>query len=314
MSRSMFALAVLSLPALALEAQSTAEWRETARKAEAEYRALRDSMLQGDSTVQEVARKGDLVLGASNDLRTVSLAAFARLVQVRDRWFGGRSPSPHGFRIVIREYPSDDGRQHATRMVVLSGLPDSGMAIRIDRMARSSEVGDVLLDLYGEMMIGSLPPAIREWLGLLPPLSMSERERKHLVMYAVTTGTGAAQRACLSGLPSDCLYALGLAGPSRSEPGRRYGEFLRSDVLLTALGLRRDGWDRLRTAGAEEPIAALAEAAGVSADSLIHYWLANTLATRPTEGPLGVTVGLSTIGWIALLLAGAMLGGRSRWV
>lgn len=314
MSRSTFLLAVLSLSALSLEAQSTAEWREIARKAEVEYRALRDSMLQGDSTVQEVARKDDLVLGASIDLRAVSLAAFDRLVQLRNRWFGGLSPSPHGFRIVIREYSSDDGRQRTTGTVVLSGLPDSGNAIRIDRMARPSEVGDVLLDVYGEMMIGSLPSVIREWLGLPPPLSMSERERKHLVMYAVSTGTGAAQRGCLSGITQDCLYALGLAVPDRPEPGRKYAELLRTDVLDAALGFRPDAWNRLRTTDAKEPLAALAEAAGVSADSLIHYWLAHTLATRPTEGLLGIRLGLSTIGWIALLLVGAVLGGRSRWV
>lgn len=315
MSRPIILLAALSLRALALEGQRASEWRETARRAEAEYRALRDSMLQGDSSVREVARKDDLVIGASADLGTPARDAFGQLIRIRERWFSGQSPVPDGFRIVLRERAYDPaGQIRSNGLVVLSGLPDSGSAIRMDRIAWRGQIGDMVLDSYGEMMIGSLPPGVRAWLDPAIPLSLPEGERRHLVMYAVATGTGASQRGCLLGVAEDCLYALGLARPHREEPGGRYAGLLRTDFLLAALELRPDAWKRLQLAGDKEPILGLSEAAGIPADSLARHWLKGILATRSTEGLLGVRMGLSAIGWIALLLAGMVLGGGSRWV
>jgi len=314
MSRLIGLLAVLSLHPLALDAQSAAQWRETARKAETEYRALRDSMLQGDSSVQEVSRKDNLVLGASAGLQTISRAAFDRLTKARDRWFSGAATFPNGFRIVLREDSGDpaDLRRHGT--VVLSELPDSGNALRMDRTTRHSQIADILLDIYGEMLVGSLPPALRDWLGSGIPLSLPERERKHLVMYAVATGAGPTQRGCLSGIAADCLKALGLSGAPGNDQSGQYAGLLRVDFLLSLLELRPDTWGRLRMADGKTPLEAISRATDVSADSLARRWLKSTLTTRPPEGVVGVRMGLSALGWIALFLAGAVLGGRSRWV
>ena len=57
-----FALAIA--PALC-SAQQGAAWRDSAQRLNAATTALRDSMLQGDSTAAEVARRGDLVIAAS---------------------------------------------------------------------------------------------------------------------------------------------------------------------------------------------------------------------------------------------------------
>lgn len=304
--------ALLSASAVSLSAQEAARWRDTARRVEAEYRALRDSMVQGDSTVREVARSGDLVVGASDDLRRIAQLALDRIGLIRRRWFGGGFPFEAGFRIVIREQTED--RTRPATMVVLSGLPDSGTAPRMDRTVPRRLIESTLVDLFGEMMLGVLSPTAREWLDGGIPLSMTEQEREHLVMYAVATGTGRSQQACLSGSVADCRYALGLGGSSREAPGNKYASFLRGDLLLHALELRPDSWERLRTSTVGEPMALLAEASGIPPDSLIRRWFQSTLSSRPTHGPIETDAGLSALGWIGLLLFAALFGGRSRWV
>lgn len=305
--------ALLCTSAASLPAQEAARWRDTATRVEAEYRALRDSMVQGDSTVRDVARSGDLVVGASDDLRRIAQRALDRIVSIRKRWFGGRFPSEAGFRIVIRSQAGDDPTRAAS-MVVLSGLPDSGSAPRMDRSVPRSQIEATLVDVFGEMMLGVLSPTTREWLDGGIPLSMSEQEREHLVMYAVATGTGNSQRACLSGSVADCRYALGLGSPPREAPGNKYAAFLRGDLLLHALELGPDSWERFRSSTAAEPMARLAEASGLPPDSLIRRWFQSTLSSRPTHGPIETGAGLSALGWIGLLLFAALFGGRSRWV
>jgi hypothetical protein len=312
MSRSGLAVALLCLHALTLHAQEAAQWREATRLAEAEYRAVRDSMLQGDSTVREVARSGDLVVAASDDLRRIAQSALDRVALARKRWFGGRLPSEGGFRIVISQQTEDPTRPHS--MVVLSGLPDSGQASRMDRTVRRDQIEATLVDVFGEMMIAALPPAIRKWLDGAVSLSMPEPERRHFAMYAMATGTGLSQRACLSGSVLDCLYALGLGSPPRNEPGGAYAAYLRGDLLLTTLELQPEAWDRLRMSNASEPSVALVQAAGLTADSLIDHWLRVTTLSRPRAGLLGAGMALTVLVWIGLTFMGALLGGKSRWV
>lgn len=305
--------ALLGASAATLSAQDAAQWRDTVRRVEAEYRALRDSMVRGDSTVREVARSGDLVIGASGDLRRIAQLALDRIALVRKRWFGGGSPSEAGFRIVIREqageYPT-----RAPNMVVLSGLPDTGKAPRMDRTVPRREIEATLVDIFGEMMLGTLPQITRAWLDAPIQLSVSEKEREHLVMYAVATGTGPSQRGCLSGRVAACRSALGLGDAASQEGERKYPAFLRGDFLLHALELRPDSWERLRQATGGEPIGMLSEAGGLPPDSLIRRWLEATLASRPTHGPIERGAGLSALGWIGLLLFATLLGGKSRWV
>ena len=315
MCKSFVVLMLLSIRTVSLPAQDAAQWRDAARRAEAEYRALRDSMVQGDSTVREVARKNDLVLGASENLRAVSRAAFDRLLMIRERWFSNQSPSASGFRIVLRVRPQDPSRLNQTiGLVVVAGLPDNDNAVRIDRIAFRDQIEHTLLDLYGEMMFSSLPPAIQSWLGGTIPLSMSVQERKRLTMYAIATGTGGSQRACRAGSAADCLYVLGLGEAASPDPGAFYAALLRSDLLFSVLDLQSSGWTRLQASTDRGPLEALVSAAGIPSDSLVRYWLGSTLSSRPRVGPLEVKSGIGAIGWIGVLLLAVLLGGRSRWV
>ncbi|MGQ0702057.1 MAG: hypothetical protein ACT4PM_02860 [Gemmatimonadales bacterium] len=135
----------------ALPAQRAGAWRDSAQRLAIALEALRDSLLEGDSTVLEVARREDLVISAREDLRGSATNALDRLVAVRRRWFGGlgASPSPSGFRIVLRIPPRLDGD---FGVVVLTGLPDTGAATRAERVTRRGELAEALIDVCGEMM------------------------------------------------------------------------------------------------------------------------------------------------------------------
>ncbi|HLG05753.1 MAG TPA: hypothetical protein VI383_06365, partial [Gemmatimonadales bacterium] len=209
-------LFLLSAPPAALGAQPAPVWQDSAGRLRARLEALRDSMFQGDSTVEEIERRGDLTLGASPGSRAAAGPALSRLVAARERWFGGASPSPDGFRIVLRSAPSED----RTYTIVVAGLPDTGRAPRSERpVLRSRQLAESLIDLYGEMMYQSAGPGLLKWLDLPLPLSLPDQERRYLAMYAVVTGTGRAQRGCVAGRLGDCAYVLGLRPPETEEPG-----------------------------------------------------------------------------------------------
>ncbi len=316
MSRSALRSGLLILLALpgALAAQSARTWQDSTAKLAAELRALRDSMLEGDSTIEEVARRGDLTISASQHLRAEAAEALEKLVAARTRWFGGATPSPSGFRIVLEPGNASPEREAEPGLVVLSGAPDSGHAPRARRVIRSREFGVGLVDQFGEMMYQSGGARLLRWLELAPPLSMPDHERRHLAMYTVMTGTGSAQRECVAGRLDDCAYVLGLGPPTRGEPGGAYPPFLRADLLLATLELGGPGaWERLRAASTDSLDAVLSAAAGIPFDSVLARWRDGIFAFRPTDRLIEVPRVLFAVGWTGVLLLAALAGGLSRW-
>jgi hypothetical protein len=298
----------------AARAQSATVWRDSAQRLSVHLLALRDSLLDGDSTVREVARRSGLVLGASPRMRSQGLDGLARVGEARRRWFGAALPSPNGFRIVLR---SDNGRyglparSRQVDVVVLSGLPDSGPSRRTQRNVADGRLADQLVDLYAELMFQSGGPELRRWMDLGAPVSQPDRERRAVAMYILVTGATPAERGCLLGSLEDCAAALALraAGPGTSG---YYPPFVRVDLLLTALELGGPGaWERLRNAGGSGMEAALASAAGMPTDSLLSRWRRGLLALRPGDSPLEAEVVLVGLVWTAGLLVAAL--GLSRW-
>ena len=297
-------------------AQPAQRWRDSALGLERQVRALRDSLLQGDSTVVEVARRDDLVIGASEPLREAAAAALERFIGERSRWFGGASPSPGGFRIVLRSDLSSSlevgGLPQELATVVLAGLPDSEGAVRVQRSVVRRRIAENLIDAYAEMMYASAGPVLLEWLQSFPPVSIPEQERQQLAMYALVTGTGRAQRRCVAGALAACAAALGLRAPTDRESGGGYTPIVRADLLLTTLELGGSAaWTRLREAEGELVETALAAAAGMPADSLLARWRSGLLTLRPTEAPVTLPGVLLALGWTAGLLLGAL--GVARW-
>lgn len=306
-----YALCVMATP---LAAQSAQQWQDSAHRLSEQVRALRDSLLQGDSTVREVARHGDLVIGASESLRQAASAALLRFVEARRHWFGDASPSPGGFRIVLRATEQEASFRPPAEWaaVVLAGMPDSGNSARQERQVRRSEIAEVLIDIYAEMMWPETGPAIAKWLQQPPPLSMGENNRRVAAMYGLVTGTGSAQRACVSGVLADCAYALWLRESSGQNPGGGYSVFLRADLLLTALELGGSGaWARLSGARDSSVASALAAAAAMPIDSLLARWRSQLLAFRPISAPLGISGAGLALAWTVLALLSAL--GVSRW-
>jgi hypothetical protein len=300
----------------AATAQRPEQWRDSALRLEVQVRALRDSLLQGDSTVAEVTRRDDLVIGASEQLRGTAAGALQRFIRARARWFGGATPSPAGFRIVLRS-DATGGRDEwwltaQMETVLLAGLPDSAGAMRTQRNVARRRIADNLIDLYGEMMYASAGPALLTWLESVPPLSMPDQERRHLAMYALVTGTGKAQRGCVAGDLADCASALTLGAPTGMESAHGYAPIVRADLLLTALELGgARGWGRFRQAAGQPIATALAAAAGMPADSLLAHWRSGLLVLRPSDTPVSLKQVLVAVGWTAGLLLGAM--GVARW-
>lgn len=308
-------LALLLFAAPSVTAQTATQWRDSAITLSARVRALRDSLLQGDSTVREVARSGDLVIGASETLRGAAREALEQFVQVRQRWFGSATPAAGGFRIVLRREARRryDGGIGEWSTLVLAGLPDTGNSVRTQRNVQRNEIVQGLIDLYGELMWASVGIEVVRWLDLAPPLSMNEKQRRSIAMYALVTGTGAAQRGCVAGNLDDCGYVLALLPPKAANPGGSYLPFVRTDLLLTALDLGGPGaWARFRAASGPRVDAALAAAAGMPLESLLGRWRSQLLALRPTDAPIQGRGALLALGWTAALLLGAL--GLSRWV
>ena len=202
--------------------------------------------------------------------------------------------------------------------MILVELPDSGAALRADRMMPRREINDpdavagALLEEFGRTMYGAAGAALHKWLPTEPPFHMPEHERRVATMYGFVIGPGSAQRACVSGRIVDCGYSVGLRPPVRPDPGGGYSEFVRADLLLTALEIGGPGaWRRLRAVSAEGVEAQLSAAAGMPADSLLSRWRERLLAIKPTESPLAVGGVFLMIGWTAVILLGAL--GVARW-
>jgi hypothetical protein len=305
------AVSVLLCPAPALAQQATA-WRDSAQRLGVAVRALRDSMLQGDSTTVEVGRRGDLVIAASVADRSTALDALAAFAQVRDRWFKGGLPSPDGFRIVLRNQqgtgPAPDQQDG---MIVLSALPDTGQSIRVQRQSWQSNAAQSLIDRYGEMMIASVAP-LALWIEEPPPLSMAETERRQLSMYAFVTATGSLSRNCVSGDLAACRFAMDIEHAPSTSTDAAFPKFMRADFLYYTLDTGGPGaWNRLHGAAGGGLEAGLAAAAQMPIDSLVAHWRSSLLALRPTTVTISMRTALLALTWSSVLLLGAL--GASRW-
>ncbi|MGH7522795.1 MAG: hypothetical protein ACREK8_00625 [Gemmatimonadales bacterium] len=310
---ALIALAMLTFAPRAVFAQSAAAWRDSSARLFTLERALRDSMVRGDSTTQEVARNGNLVIAASPNDRTVARDALRQFAASSNRWFGGAMPAADGFHIAVRTEAGSGGfgRPREIGAVVLAGLPDTGTAARLDRTAPPSDVSSVLIDAYATMMWGSVPH-LRLWLDFDPRLSTPEVENRQFAMYALVTATGHGQRECAEGNLTVCAYALLLRQPPTGVPALVMAATMRADLLFTALRLGgSQAWTRLRAADDSGIEPELAAAAGMPIDSLLAKWRGELLALRPTEMPLTTSNGIAVICWSVALLLGAL--GASRW-
>lgn len=310
---------LLGMLATTAGAQAAPVWRDTVQRLSGEYHALRDSVVDKDSTVAEVARWDGMVISASPRERTAAWAALDYFSARRDRWFGRALPSPAGFRIAVR---TNWGRNLFSRRgdygdrydgsVVLTGLPDSAGAVRLDRTSRLKEVGEQLFTAYSEMMFPTLGASAGKWLKDPPPFHLTDNARRYLAMYAVMTSTGKAERGCVDGRLDFCAYALWLRPAPAPELTGAYPQVVRADLFLTALDIGGpEAWARIVAARPEGPEAALTAAAGIPADSVMVRWRDGIMTLRPDEKPLHLRGALLAAGWTAVLLAGTL--GVSRW-
>lgn len=297
------------------QARPAAEWRDSALRLTRELRALTDSMLKGDSTVQEVTRDDRLVIGATAGLRREAFSAFARIQGLRRRWFSDALPSPPGFHIALTsvdQVPAGSLGRGARQSMVLSSLPEVDASEGWTRVVPRDRFVETVVDLYAELMWVSAGPHLRRWLDPAPPLSMPESERRYIAMYAFVTGSSRAQRSCAAGDLADCAYALGLRAPAVADAGAQFAAFLRTDLLLTALEAGGPGaWGRFRDHVGLELEPALAAAANMPLDSLLSRWRGDLLALRPVTSPIELRGALLAVLWGAALGLGAL--GISRW-
>jgi hypothetical protein len=299
-------------------AQGQPVWRDSVQRLSVAYRALRDSLVDTDSSVVEVSRRDGLVISASPKERATALEALEYFAARRARWFGGAVPSRAGFRIVARTTSGGSallGPIFGDRYdgsVVLTGLPDSAGAARLDRAVRLKEVSEQLFTAYAEMMFPTLGAATGKWLKDPPPFHMTDNARRYQAMYAVMTSTGKAERGCVDGHLDFCAYAFWLRPAPSPELTGAYPRLVRADLFQAALDLGgSDAWARIVAAEPESPLAALEAAAGMPADSVIARWRTGIMTLRPDEKPLHFRGVLLAAGWTAVLLAGTL--GVSRW-
>lgn len=203
------------------------------------------------------------------------------------------------------------GDRDSVGIVMLSGGPDTGKAVRTQRTVSPSNVANGLIDRYGEMMIESVP-ALAAWIGNPPPLSQGEKERRDQVMYAFVTATGAIQQRCAAGGLVACHVALNIRHIEGRENGGRYSPFVRTDLLYFALDAGGTGsWSRLRAAADSGVPAMLGAAARMPADSVIARWRGNLLELRPATAVLTPGSAILSATWVGILLLGAL--GASKW-
>jgi hypothetical protein len=300
-------------------AQDSLIWRDSVATLGRVMQALADSLRTGDSTVVEVSRAQGLVLRASREIGSPAARTLERFLESKRLWFGPAVPSEDGFRILLRDY-GDYGRG-AGRLPLsleLAGLPDSDELTRVFRGVSRRVIGNpdsassTLLFEFGKLMLASTSGSLRKWLRDPLPLHLSDQDRKLAAMYAFVIGAGASQRDCVAGSLADCAYVLGLRPTVRAGAGGGYPEFLRGDLLLTALQTGGEGaWERLRLASARMLSDQLSEAAGLPLDSLLARWRSGLLALRPTDQPFTARQAVATALWGIMLLAAAL--GISRW-
>lgn len=307
------ALALLLAPGVC-SAQHGAAWRDSAQRLYTAAAALKDSLLQGDSTAAEVARRGDLAISASPNQTRNALDALTRFIEARTRRFNDAvSPSPAGFRIVMRTQ-TFNGRYNArdsAGVVILSGGPDSATSVRTERGTSSNDLTTRMIDQFGEMMIASVPQ-LSAWMETPPPMSMNDRDRRDQVMYTFVTAMGPIERRCVAGGLVACKVALGIRKIDGPENGGRYSPFIRADVLYFALNLGGPGaWSRLRASSDSGVEAMLSAAAKMPADSVLARWQRGLLALRPVVAVVPMSSGLIAIAWTLVFLAGAL--GASKW-
>lgn len=319
MSRALgFALLVGAVLTREARAQDATAWRDSVQRIANEIRALQDSLLEQDSTVQEVQRRGSLVVSASSRNHARAIQALEALETVQTRWFGGASPYPDGFRIVLntieeRGIFSGFSRSSAGQgKVIITGLPDTGRAIRGYRASTSNDLGPDLVAAFSELMIGALGSSLQSWLQHPPPMHLEEAERKYLAMYGVVTGADRAARGCVAGILGHCAEALGLRHVPGTDPTAHFAPVVRADLFLTALEIGGPGaWSRLKSTGNARAEEALAAAAGMPGDSLLAAWRGRIMSQRPNQSPLEGKPILVAAVWTATLLALTL--GASRW-
>jgi hypothetical protein len=313
--RCIIAVGLMLMPALC-PAQGAAAWHDSVLRANVAMRAMHDSLYQGDSTAAEVARHGDLSIAASPNEAANAAAALDRFAQIRARRFGDAMPSFSGFRIVVRtegaaRAPSAGGGDVTGGSVVLTGMPDSGAAVRIQGSVRSAELAEYLINHYGEMMVASIP-ALSAWTNSTPPLSMDETDRRDQAMYAFITSTGESPRRCVAGDLTGCELAFNLKRTSDPENDRRLSQFLRADLLFFALDVGGTGaWNRLSSAADSGTATMLASAAQLPTDTLLAHWRQSLLSRRPPTALLTPATSFVALAWTLLILGSAV--GASRW-
>jgi hypothetical protein len=294
--------------------QDAAAWRDSAQRLHALASALRDSMVRGDSTTEEVARREPFVVAASPNDRTIATDALARFAATSDRWFSGSLPSAAGFRIVVRTERvtgSGFGRPREVGVVVLAALPDTASSMRIQTAGTPQGAVNALTETYGTMMFASVP-AVMLWLQSAPSLSTPDADRRQVAMYTLVTGSSQAVRDCAGGSIAGCEIAFELSQTPPAMPGSAFSAFMRGDLMLAALSAGgRGAWPRLRAAADSGIRTALSAAAGMPLDSLLSRWRLGLLSLRSTASPLSYPVAIAALTWSLALLAGAL--GASRW-
>ena len=298
-------------------AQDARAWHDSVTRLTTEMRALRDSLVAGDSTVVELERRNGVVLSATPHERGPAARAFQYFTEQRARWFGAALPAPGGFRLVVQTTKGRDifsrfGETRWSGTVVLTGLPDAADAVRAQRAAETRDLGNQLVTGFSEMMFPTLGVPTARWLGDPPPLHLTDRDRRYLAMYMVMTSTGKAERGCLNGRLDLCGYALGLRAAPSSDLSGEYPAPVRADLFLAALEIGGPGaWSRIVATGPARAEEALVAGSGLAADSLLTRWRNGIIALRPEERPLHSGTALLAAGWVGVLLLGTL--GASRW-
>jgi hypothetical protein len=308
------AFAMMLVPAVC-PAQQAARWRDSVTRLNLAANALHDSLLQFDSAAVEIARHGDLVVSASSDQAAKAVAILDRFSAVRDRWFGGATPVPGGFRILVSINTSSRsntrGTPDAAGVVIISGLPDNGSAEREHVASGQVTAANAMIDRYGYMMITSVP-ALFAWMENPPPLSIDEQDRHDQAMYAFVTATGPVQRRCVDGGLKACAVAMNIVPTGDTIRGGTWSPFMRADLMYFALDLGgADSWTRLHAAADSGVAAALAAAARMPVDSVLARWRADLLSRRPVASIITPGTAIVAITWATALMLGAL--GASRW-
>lgn len=109
------------------------------------------------------------------------------------------------------------------------------------------------------------------------------------------------RRTCLAGNDAACANIV-----SQLTPPDPFSGGMRATLVMHAIDLGgRDALGRFRSSTEREPLALLAEVAGVPEDSLIMSWQRRTAVALAAERRGVIPLSLSVAGWSLLLLAGA---------